>query len=82
MEALRTAIHGESEAISAHASAMNPAPRRRHGLSSFVAATICRMLPRSLPAAPWPNPSIERTSSSRLRLLAAAAHVKRWAPAK
>ena len=27
-----------------------------------------------------PNPSIERTSSSRLRLLPAAAHVERWAP--
>jgi hypothetical protein len=26
-----------------------------------------------------PNPSIERTSSSKLRLLPAAAHVKRWA---
>ena len=26
---------------------------------------------------PWPNPSIERTSSSRLRLLTPAAHVKR-----
>ena len=25
----------------------------------------------------WPNPSIERTSSSKLRLLPAAAHVKR-----
>ena len=27
-----------------------------------------------------PNPSIERTSSSKLRLLPAAPHVKRWAP--
>ena len=27
-----------------------------------------------------PNPSIERTSSSKLRLLPAAAHVERWAP--
>ena len=32
--------------------------------------------------AAWPNPSIERTSSGRLRLPPAAAHVKRWsAPA-
>lgn len=28
---------------------------------------------------PWPNPSIERTSYSRLRRLQAAAHVERWA---
>jgi hypothetical protein len=27
--------------------------------------------------APWPNPSIEGTSTSKLRLLAAAPHVKR-----
>jgi hypothetical protein len=27
--------------------------------------------------APWPNPSIERTSNIRLRLLLAAAHVER-----
>ena len=77
MEALRTMSHGESEAISARASSMNPVLRRRQGSSGFVAANICRMLPRSLLVAPWPNPSIERTSSSRLRLLTAAAHVKR-----
>ena len=82
MEALRTMSHGESEAISARAMAVDQAPRRRQGLSGFIAATICRMLPRLLPAAPWPNPSIERTSSSRLRLLTSAAHVERWAPAK
>jgi hypothetical protein len=28
----------------------------------------------------WPNPSIERTSSGRLCLPTAAAHVERWAP--
>ena len=69
--------HGEFEAISVRASGMNPATSQMHGLSGSVVATICRMRPSSLPAAPWPNPSIERTSSSRLRLLAAAAHVKR-----
>ena len=77
MEAPRTRNQGESEAISAHASAMNPAPRRRHGLSGFVAATICRMLPSSLPVAPWPNPSIERTCLKPLRAFSPAAHVKR-----
>ena len=82
MEALRTMSHGESEAISARALGMNQAPRRRQGSSGFVAAAVCRMLRILLSAAPWPNPSIERTSSSRLRLLTAAAHVERWAPAK
>jgi len=77
MEALRTVSHGESEAVSAQASGMNLATCQMHGLSGSFAATICRMRPSSLPAAPWPNPSIERTSSSRLRLLAAAAHVER-----
>ena len=30
-------------------------------------------------SSPAPNPSIERTATSRLRLLASAAHVERWA---
>ena len=68
---------GEFEAISVQASSINPATCQMHGLSGSVVATICRMLPSSRPVAPWPNPSIERTSSSRLRLLAATAHVKR-----
>ena len=32
---------------------------------------------RSLLAEPWPNPSIERTAKSTLRVLSSAAHVKR-----
>ena len=77
MEALRTVSHGELEAISAQASGMNPTPRRRPGSSGFVAATICRMLPSSLPVAPWPNPSIERTCLKPLRAFSPAAHVER-----
>ena len=77
MEALRTVSHGESEVVSAQPSGMSPAPRRVRGSTGSIVATIYRMLPSSLPVAPWPNPSIERTSSSRLRLLTAAAHVKR-----
>ena len=80
MEALRTVSHGESEAISAHAPGMNPAPRQRQGSGGFVAAAICRMLRILPPAAPWPNPSIERTCLNPLRAFSPAAHVKRWAP--
>ena len=37
----------------------------------------CRGTRRSRATAPWPNSSIERTSSGKLRLPEAAAHVKR-----
>ena len=69
--------HGEFEAISTQASGMNPAPRSMHGLGGSLAATICRVLPSSLPVAPWPNPSIERTCLKPLRAFSPAAHVKR-----
>ena len=54
-----------------------PATRQTRGLKGSFAATTYRMRPNPPPVAPWPNPYIERTSSSRLRLLAATAHVKR-----
>ena len=59
------------------ASARDPATRQTRDLNRSFAASIYRMRPNPPPFAPWPNPYIERTSSSRLRLLPAAAHVKR-----
>ena len=77
MEALRTVSRGESEVVSAPASGMNLVTRRMHGSSGSVAATIWRMLPSSLPLAPWPNPSIERTCLKPLCVFSPAAHVER-----
>jgi hypothetical protein len=53
--------------------------RSRRAALGGVAAIKPATIRRAVGSHPSPNPSIEGTSTSKLRLLAAAPHVKRWA---
>jgi hypothetical protein len=71
-------LRGQLRSIAAIRRAAARHARRFHCLRSPFRSPCC--MPRT-PASysPSPNPSIERTSASKLRLLPVAAHVERWA---
>ena len=80
--ALRASVLRRAVRVTNAADAADPAnsggavgSRKLFALSSVVMQTHKQA--KVSPRRAWPNPSIERTPTSRLRLLAAASHVKR-----